>query len=218
MAALPADKLAMVLEALRTHRNARRAAKVAGVGQATAWRVAKKHGIELISLSEHFKARRLDPSFVAKQVPAAREAARRTLKAQHTRRDFRKKSIEAARLNMRRLNSDPTFRQASSERLKHLHADPAYRTKLYAGLAAAHRLKRVKRHTQAIANALRTLSRLDADPAFRVAASERLKQIQGKAHFRAKARQIADARTTTHFDDRIVSIASKRKGATRPLT
>jgi hypothetical protein len=177
MPALPANKLAAVLEALRTHRNARRAAKLVGVSQATAWRIAKKHGIALISLAEHMKARRSDPDFNAKQASAVREVARRWLKAQQAKPSFHKKSIEAARLNMMRLNSDPAFRQASSERLKRLHGDPDYRAKLYGSLSAAHRLKRVKRREKAIEDALRTLSRLDADPVFRLAASERLNRL-----------------------------------------
>ena len=177
MPALPAHKLAMVLEALRTHRNTRRAAKLTGVCQATAWRIARMHGIELISLSEHLKARRLDPAFVAKQVPAAREAARRCLKAQQAKPAFRKKSIEAARRNMNRLNGDPAFREASRGRLKRLHGDPAYRAKLYAALSASHTRKRRKRRAEAIKAALQTLIRFDADTDFRLAASERLSRF-----------------------------------------
>ena len=51
----------------------------------------------LISRAEHMKARRVDPVFVAKQAPAAREAASNWLKAQHAKPKFHKKSIEAAR-------------------------------------------------------------------------------------------------------------------------
>src|ERR1700674_3464855 len=116
MRALAPDILAALLEALRTHRNARRAAELVGVNQTTAWRVAKKHGIILISRSEHMRARRFDPAFIAKQVPAVRDGAGRWLKSQHAKPSFHKKSIEAARRNLTRLNLDPAFRQASSER------------------------------------------------------------------------------------------------------
>jgi hypothetical protein len=178
MPALPANKLAAVLEALRTYRNARRVAELTGIGQATAWRIAKQHGIALISLAEHMRARRTDPAFNARQLAAVRsDAATRRMKAQQADPKFHKKSIEAARLNMKRLNSDPAFRQASSERLKRLHGDPDYRAKLYAALSATHRLKRAKRRAKAIEVALRMLTRLDADPVFRLAASERLNRL-----------------------------------------
>lgn len=177
MPALPTDTLAKVLEALRTHRNSLLVAKLVGVGQTTVWRIAKQHGIALISLAEHMKTRRADPAFAAKQVLAVREPARRCLKALQAKPSFHKKSIEAARLNMTRLNSDPAFRQASSERLKLLHGDPEYRARLYAALSASHRQKRVKRREKAIEAALRTLTRLDADPVFRLAASERLNRL-----------------------------------------
>jgi hypothetical protein len=128
-AALPANILAAVLEALRTHRNARRAAELVGVNPTTAWRIAKKHGIALISLAEHMKTRRADPAFIAKQAPAARKGASRWLKAQHAKPRFHKKATEAARRNLTRLNLDPAFRQASSERLKRLYDDPDFRAK-----------------------------------------------------------------------------------------
>src|ERR1700686_122777 len=132
MLALPTDTLAAVLEALRTYPNARRAARLAGVNPATAWRIAKKHGITLISRAEHMKARRTDPAFIAKQAPAARKGASRWLKAQHAKPKFHKKAAEAAQRNLTRLNRDPAFRQASSERLKRLHEDPAFAAKLEA--------------------------------------------------------------------------------------
>jgi hypothetical protein len=137
MPALPTDILAKVLEALRTHRNARRAAKLVGVDQSTAWRIAKKHGIALISRAEHMKARRADPAFIAKQAPAARKGASRWLKAQHAKPKFHKKSIEAARRNLKRLNRDPAFRQASSERLKRLYDDPNFCVKQASAARAA---------------------------------------------------------------------------------
>jgi hypothetical protein len=177
MHALPADILAKVLEALRTHRNARLAAKLVGVNQATAWRIAKKHGITLISRAEHMKARRVDPAFVAKQAPAAREAASNWLTAQHAKPKFHKKSIEAARRNLRRLNRDPAFRQASSERLKRLHEDPAFGAKLEAARDAARKRRSAQLRGKAIEAALRTLTRLDDDSAFRLAASERLNRL-----------------------------------------
>jgi hypothetical protein len=175
MPALPANTLAAVLEALRIHRNTLRVVKLTGVSQATAWRIAKNNGITLISLAEHMKACRADPAFNAKHLAAVRsDAARRRMKRQQANPKFHKKSIEAARLNLTRLNSDPAFRQASSERLKRLHGDPDYRAKLYAALSAAHRVKRVKRRAKAVEAALHTLTRLDSDPDFRLAASERL--------------------------------------------
>jgi fibronectin-binding autotransporter adhesin len=177
MPALPTDILATLLEALRTHRNARRAAKLAGVNQTTAWRIAKKHGIALISLSEHLKARRFDPEFVARQAPAAREGASRWLKAQHAKAKFHKKSIEGARRNLTRLNSDPAFRQASSERLKRLHEDPAFGRKAEAARHEARKRRKAQHREQAIEAALRTLTRLDDDPALRLAASERLNRL-----------------------------------------
>lgn len=177
MQALPRDILAKVLEALRTHRNARRVAALTGVSQATVWRIAKKHGIALISRAEHLKARRFDPAFVAKQVAAVREGAGRWLRAQHAKPSFHKKSIEAARRNLTRLNLDPAFRQASSDRLKRLHQDPAFGAKLDAARREARKRKKAQLRAQAIEGALRTLTRLDDDSAFRAAASERLQRF-----------------------------------------
>ena len=177
MPALPTDTLATLLEALRTYRNARRAAGAVGVNQSTAWRVAKKHGIALISLAEHMKVRRADPVFRAKQVPAVREAASRWLKAAHAKPKFHKKSVEAARLNLTRLNCDPAFREASSERLKRLHEDPAFGAKLEAARRAARKRRKAQLQEKAIEAAIRTLTRLDGDPAFLVAVSERLKRL-----------------------------------------
>jgi len=187
MQALPKDILAKVLEALRTHRNARHAAKLVGVDPATASRIAKKHGITLISLAEHMKARRADPAFIAKQVPAVRAGAGRWLKAQHAKPSFHKKSIEAARRNLTRLNRDPAFREASSERLKRLHEDPVFGAKLDAARREARKRKKEQLREEAIEAALRTLTRLDDDPAFLAAASERLlRHLQAKPDLRAK--------------------------------
>ena len=177
MLALPTDTLAAVLEALRTHRNARRAAGLVGINPATAWRIAKKHGITLISRAEHMKARRTDPAFIAKQAPAARKGASSWLKAQHAKPKFHKKAAEAAQRNLTRLNRDPAFRQASSERLKRLHEDPAFSAKLDAARREARKHRKAQFREQAIEAALRTLTRLDDDPAFLLAASERLKRL-----------------------------------------
>ncbi len=176
MRALPPDILAAVLKALRTHRNARCAAKLTGVNPATAWRLAKKHGIALISRAEHMKARRADPAFIAKQAPAAREGARGWLKAQHAKPKFHKKAVEAARRNLTQLNRDPAFRQASSERLKRLHEDHAFGAKAEAARREVRERRKMLREN-AIEAALRTLARLDHDAAFRLAASERLKRL-----------------------------------------
>jgi hypothetical protein len=179
MPALPPDTRAAVLKALRIHRNTRRAAKVAGVSQATAWRIAKEHGIALISPAEYMKARRTDPAFNAKQLAAVRsEAARRRMRAQQRDPEFHRKAIEGARRNIRRLNRDPAFRRASSERLKRLHGDPGYRAKLYSALSAAHRRRRAKRHEKAVRSALTTLILFDPDAGFRAAASERLGRLR----------------------------------------
>jgi hypothetical protein len=187
MRALATDILAALLEALRTHRNARRAAELVGVNQTTAWRVAKKHGIALISLSEHMKTRRFDPAFIAKQVPAVRDGAGRWLKSQHAKPKFHKKSIEAARRNLTRLNRDPAFREASSERLKRLHEDPGFGAKVEAARQAARKGRQAQLREEAIEAALRTLTRLDDDSAFRLAASERLKRLlEANPSLRAK--------------------------------
>lgn len=187
MPALPAPKVATVLEALRTHRNTRRVAKLTGVGQTTVWRLAKKHGIALISRSEHFKARRREPEFIARHLRAVRgPAARHRMQAQQADPRFRKISIDAARRNMTRLNSDPAFRKASSERLTKLHADPDYRAKLYGALSAAHRLKRKTRRDKAVRAALRTLMLFDTDSDFCGAARERLNHLQESASGKGK--------------------------------
>ncbi|MGO9174290.1 MAG: beta strand repeat-containing protein [Rhodomicrobium sp.] len=133
---LPAQTLEALLEALRLHRNARRAAAIVGVNPVTAWRIAKRHGIALISLSEHMKERRADPEFAVKQAKAASKAASRWLKAQHAKPGFHKKAIEAARRTLTRLNRDPAFRRASSERLKRLYDDPEFRAKQAAAARA----------------------------------------------------------------------------------
>jgi hypothetical protein len=223
MPALPTDTLAAVLEALRIHRNTRQVAKLTGVGQTTAWRIAKKHGITLISLAEHMKARRRDPAFNAKQVSAVSgEAASRRMKAQQAKPEFHKKSIEAARRNMTRLNSDPAFRQASSERLTRLHDDPDYRARLYAALSATHRIKRVKRRQKAIEDALDILTRFDSDPDFCLAASERLSRIRrNDSDNRAKktaAPRIADDAMSKTFEDHLIdcNVPSQGRGVTRP--
>jgi hypothetical protein len=177
MPALSPDKLVEVLEALRVHRNALRAAKLTGVAQTTAWRIAKKHGISLISQAEHWKSRRFDPAFVAKHASAVRKTAGRWLKARLADPEFRKKAVEAGRRHAAQLHSDPAFRQAGSERFKRLHQDPAFRAKLYAALSASHAERRRKRRAKAVKAALRALVLYDADPHFRRAASERLSRF-----------------------------------------
>lgn len=82
-APLPPHILAELLDALHTHRNARRAAEIVGLHPGTAWRIARRHKIELISLSEHMKKRRVEPEFMAKQAPAASKAATRRLKKEY---------------------------------------------------------------------------------------------------------------------------------------
>jgi hypothetical protein len=223
MPALPTDTLAAVLEALRTHRNTLRAAKLTGVSQTTAWRIAKQHGITLISLAEHMKARRADPAFSAKHLAAVRsDAARCRMKAQQANPKFHKISVDAARLNMKRLNSDPAFRQATSERLKRMHGDPDYRAKLYGALSASHRVKRIKRREKAIEAALHTLTRLDSDPDFRLAASERLNRLRhsdsGDQAKKPAALRVADNAASNGFEDQFLSlkVTTQGKGVTRP--
>ena len=82
-APLPPHILAELLDALHTHRNARRAAEIVGLHPGTAWRIARRQKIELISLSEHMKKRRVEPEFMAKQAPAASKAATRRLKKEY---------------------------------------------------------------------------------------------------------------------------------------
>ncbi len=135
---------ALVVAALRKHRVARHAGDEAGVNPVTAWRIAKKEKIDLISLSEHQKKRLADPEFRARQIPAARKGASRWLKKKHADPKFHKKSVEAARANLKRLNEDPAFRAASARRLKQRYADPEYREKQ----AQAARESQVRRHAK----------------------------------------------------------------------
>jgi endosialidase-like protein len=205
MPSLSTDILTALLEALHTHHNARRAALLVGVPPATAWRVAKKHGITLIPLAVHMRARRADPAFIAKQAPAARKGASRWLKAQHAKPEFHKKAIEAARRTLTRLNRDPAFRQASSERLKRLYDDPAFRAKQAAAARAPR--KRAKQasvmrkgaslspkvqsatpkfHKKATEAALRNLARLNRDSVSHQASSEGPKRLHKGPRFRVK--------------------------------
>ncbi len=126
MSALTLETLNKLIAALHYYRNAKRAAEEVGVHPVTAWRIAKKDKIDLIPLAEHMKARRAKPEFIAKQAPAARKGARRWLKTAHANPKFRKKSAAAARRTLKRLNRDPAFRQASSDRLKKRYQDPAF--------------------------------------------------------------------------------------------
>jgi hypothetical protein len=137
-----------IVDALRRTPVAQRVAREFGVATSTVWRLAQRHGIELTSLSEHLKARRMTPEFIATQAEAARRGASRWLKEQHKKPKFHGKSVAAARRNLTRLNRDPAFRDASRERLRKKYEDPEFRRK------------------QAKA-ASKSLSKLHQDPDFR---------------------------------------------------
>jgi hypothetical protein len=157
---IPATTYAALLRALKRHRNARRAAaKVAGVNQTTAWRIARKNGIELISRAEHMRKRRREPAFRRKQARAAAKGASRWLKSKHRNEPaFHRKMIEAARANLTRLNEDPSFRRASAERLRALYADPKFRRKQARAASKAMR----RRHARLGKRARRTGRKEDA--------------------------------------------------------
>jgi CRISPR/Cas system-associated protein Csm6 len=82
-----------LIEALKRLRVAKHAGDEVGVSGHYAWRVAKKEGIELVSLAEHQRKRLADPNFRAKQAPAARKGASLWLKAKHANPKFHKKSV-----------------------------------------------------------------------------------------------------------------------------
>jgi hypothetical protein len=130
MSKLPDTLYKKVLAALRHHRNARAAARAVGINPVTAWRIANKHKIDLISLSAHMRKRRRDPKFNARQAAAASHAATKRLTHLHkTDPDFHGKTVKAARANLTELNRDPEFRAASAERLRTRYADPEFRAK-----------------------------------------------------------------------------------------
>ena len=120
---------AALLEALHRLRIAKHAAEEVGVSPPYAWRVAKKENIKLISLAVHQQRRLADPTFRAKQKPAAREGASRWLKRKHAEPKFHNKVVAASRASLKRLNQDAAFRAASARRLKGLYADPDFRAK-----------------------------------------------------------------------------------------
>ncbi len=136
---------AAVVAALRKHRVAKYAAVECGVNPVTAWRIAKKENIDLLSLSEHQKKRLADPEYRARQIPAARKAASAWLKKMHAKPAFRRKVVEGARKNLKRLNRDPKFRAASAARLKARYQDPAFSRKQ----AEAAREGQLRRHAAA---------------------------------------------------------------------
>src|SRR5450631_2535681 len=101
-----------LIAALEQHRIAKHAADQVAVSPSYAWRVAKKENITLISLAVHQRRRLADPTFRAKQVPAARQGASRWLKQKHTEPKFHKKVVAASRASLKRLNQDAAFRAA----------------------------------------------------------------------------------------------------------
>lgn len=135
---------AAVVTALRELRIARHAAILCGVNPVTAWRIAKREKIELVSLADHHRKRLADPEFRARQIPAARKAASAWLTKMHAKPAFHRESVEAARKNLKHLNRDPAFRAASAERLKLKYTDPDFRQKQAAAASAFQR----KRHAQ----------------------------------------------------------------------
>ena len=62
---------------------------------------------------------------------------------------FHSKSVEAARANLKRLNTDPAFRHASSLRLKQRYAEPEFRTKQATAASQAARIRHAKRRSKA---------------------------------------------------------------------
>ncbi len=134
-----------VVSALRNHRVAKYAADDCGVHPVTAWRIAKKEKIELISLSEHQQKRLTDPEFRKRQIPAANRAATAWLKKMHTSPVFHKKVVEGARKNLKRLNRDPAFRKVSAERLRKRYDDPEFCRKQAAAASKAQKERHAKK-------------------------------------------------------------------------
>jgi hypothetical protein len=111
-----------VLEALRRVRVARWVARDFGISDAMAYRLAKRHGIELISNSVHMRKRRNTPEFLARQVPAQRAAASAWLKEKHRDLEFARKVVRTARRNMKRLNQEPPYHNRTWQgRRQHNH-------------------------------------------------------------------------------------------------
>lgn len=78
--ALTTIEKAAIVKALRLKPVAQWVAHDFGLASSTVTRLAHLNGVELISQSEHMKARRMTPEFVAVQRPAQRKAASAWLK------------------------------------------------------------------------------------------------------------------------------------------
>lgn len=138
MSRLSAVHLARLLRELAATRNAAEAARRCGVHPATAWRVARRHGIELTSLAQHLRVRRREAKFLAVQKPAQRKAAKAKMVAAHAdpvrhrqlmeplRRTPRSQKARAVwSMKMRARYDDPDFRErqqrAASAGMKRYH-------------------------------------------------------------------------------------------------
>lgn len=80
---LPEAKRQAVLAALRMRRVAQWVARDFAIATSTVTRLARRHGIALVSQSEHMKSRRHTPEFTARWAPAQRKAASAWLRAHH---------------------------------------------------------------------------------------------------------------------------------------
>ena len=132
-----------------------------------------------MSLSEHQRQRLADPVYRAKQKTAAAKAASAWLKKKHADDPaFHRRTVEAARRNLNRLNADPDFRAAAAERMKASWKDPALRA------------RRAE-------TARKTMQRLNADPAFRAAAAARLKKLHKDPGFHRARVKASRARVSS---------------------
>jgi hypothetical protein len=107
--ALPPEKRKAVLAALQMRRVAQWVARDFEIATSTVTRLAQRHGVALVSQSEHLKSRRNTPEFIARQAPAQHKAASAWLKANHEQVISARKLASAARFDFDTRQTGPGF-------------------------------------------------------------------------------------------------------------